>query len=81
LCLGRGLFFFNGQHCVWDGLCCFSVDTIVYGVASVVFFFSGNDCAWDAACSFSTGIIVFWMASVVFLWKLLCLVWPLLRFL
>jgi len=85
LCLGLPQLFFHGKYCVWDGLCSFSVESVVPMIASVVFF-NGTYCVWDGLCFFrglccvwmacvvlSMEFIVFGMASVLFPWVLSCL--------
>jgi len=73
------MLFSSGNYCVWDGLCCFpvesivfrmasvgfSVEVIVFGIASVVFRFE-IIVFWDGLCCFSVDNIVLVMASVVF---------------
>jgi len=63
---------------VWDGLCCFSLEIVVIGMAYVVLFSCIVFCVWDGLYCFSVESIAFVMASVVFSGK--SHVWDCFRF-
>jgi len=62
------LFFFIGNYCVLDGICCF-VPVKLVCLGWPMFSSGGNDCVLDCICCLSLEMIVFEIASVAFHWK------------